>query len=141
MKSFLIISLVRNESGIGFNADRESSTVSSHNYCDIFLSGKCILKNDSQKQLCHTFLKFFINWEQTQIQKNKYPAFLESQDIYEQFLLSKDKYQYIYHICLESFSTQEQTLIHEGSYQLLYYTFPDFCNSQEQTLMFHHILE
>ena len=62
-KKFLIILLVAKQSGISFNAARESSTTSSSIFWVIYLSGQYTSKKDLQKQLYHTFLEFYINKE------------------------------------------------------------------------------
>ena len=58
------------------------------------------------KQLYHTFSDFYIDQEQNQIQKYKYPqlyhTFLESYSIQEQILLQKGKYRHIYYTSFNS---------------------------------------
>ena len=109
--------------------------------------GSIQLNKDLQKQLCHTYLEFYIefciNREYNQIQKEtSIHCFIT---YFSSLMAFKNKF-YCIRISINSFVThfysiREQILMHEGNCQIFCYIFLDFCSSQEQTLMFHHFLE
>ena len=75
-KTFLIALFAKHQSGISFNAARESSTASSHIFWVIRLSGQYTIKKDVPKQLCYIFLELYIDQEQNQIQKTSINRFI-----------------------------------------------------------------
>ena len=66
VKSFLIVLILTNQSGISFNVAIESSTALWNIFGAIY-QGTILHKKDLQKQLYHTFLEFYINQEEDQV--------------------------------------------------------------------------
>ena len=75
VKSFLIVLLLTNQSGISFNVATESSTALSSIFGATY-QGTILRKKDLQKQLYHTFLEFYINQEEDQVQKTYVNCFI-----------------------------------------------------------------
>ena len=71
IKKFLIVLLVRNQSGTNFDAARQSLTASSHIFWVLYWSVKKIDKRSSKINL-HTFREFYIDHEHKEMQENIY---------------------------------------------------------------------